>query len=119
MIIFFVLLFFRLVHQRQTTSATVLSIEMVGHKHAGTAFHILALTAKSSDFSIIVHFVEFQHTQLDLLLLVFILLWGGVVLLLSLLGTTGHSYKVIYGALVFQSTLEQGLLIIQQTARVC
>ena len=71
-------------HVRQTTFATVLSIEVIGHEDARAAYLIGTLASQTRDLAVLVHFVVLEHGQLYLLLLVLDLLRRRVVLLLTL-----------------------------------
>merc|ERR1712135_27710 len=55
------------------------------------------LTSQSGNFAVIVNLVVFEGGKLDLLVLVLDFLWGGVVLLLSLLTTTSQAEDKMKG----------------------
>jgi len=78
-------------HVGQTTFATVGSVLVGSHEDTGTARWSRALSSQSLDLSIAVDLVVLEHRHLDLLSLVLDLLWGGVGLLLSLLGSSEQS----------------------------
>merc|ERR1711872_767280 len=61
------------------------------HENSTSTGLIWAFSSETSDFSILIIFVVFQNSKLDLLSLVLDFLWGGVILLLSLLTTSPQS----------------------------
>merc|ERR1711962_352517 len=75
----------------ERTSATILPIEMLRHKHSGTTRFTGTFTTETSYLSVLVNLVVLQHGELYLLWFVFDFLRGCVILLLSLLTTTTKS----------------------------
>ena len=67
-----------------------MSVQVAGHENSSTTFIRRALSAKATDFAILIHFVVFQDSQLNLLSLMLVLLGSGV-RLLPFLGTTMKS----------------------------
>ena len=86
---------------------------MVGHKHAGTTFLVLTFTSKSGNLSMIINLVEFQYRQLNLLLLMFVLFWCGVILLLTFLGTTTKSQYQMKGRFLLNIIITESSTIFQ------
>lgn len=72
----------------QMAAATILSIMHGSHEDTSTTVLGWALAAETLDLAITVNLVVLEYRQLGLLSLVLDLLWGGVDLLLSLLGST-------------------------------
>jgi hypothetical protein len=97
----FVCLFLLFVHSIEhvgkTTFATVLAIEMCGHEDTGSTFFAGTLAPQPMDLAVVVHTVVLQDRQLDLLVLVFDLLGGGVILLLAFLATTTQAEHQMKG----------------------
>ncbi len=62
------------------------------------------------------YLVVFEDSQLDLLLLVLVLLWGGVVLLLPFLGTTTKAEHQVECGLLLDVIVAQGATILQLLA---
>merc|ERR1712170_32107 len=86
---------------------------MRGHENTSTTLLIGALTAQTGDFAILINLVVFQHSQLDLLLLVLVLLWGGVVLLLALLGTSSEAKHQVKCGFLLDVVVTQSATIFQ------
>ena len=84
----------------QTTLATIMSIQVAGHTNSSTAFIWRALSAKVTDFAILVHFVVFQDSQLNLLALTLTLLGSGVRLRPFLSATMESQHKMKRGLLL-------------------
>merc|ERR1712142_963298 len=63
----------------QPTLSTVLSVVHVSHENTRTADINRAFSSQSSDFAVVINFVVFQCSKLDLDMLVLDFLWGGVV----------------------------------------
>ena len=76
---------------REAAFTTVLSVKMGYHEDTGIALFTGAVTTETSDLVVLVNLVEFEHSKLDLLLLMLVLLGCGVGLLLALLGSTTKS----------------------------
>jgi len=96
------------VDQSEVTATTIMTIEVVGHKDAGATFLIFAFTSETGNFAIVVHLVEFQNGQLDLLLLMLVLFGSSVILLLALLGTTTKSKNKVEGGLLLNVIVREG-----------
>ena len=75
----------------QVALPAVLTVVHSSHEDASSAFLGGALSPQSLDLSISINLVVFEHCQLGFLALVLDLLWGGVDLLLALLGTAAKS----------------------------
>ena len=101
------------VDQCEAASAAIMTVKMVGHEDTGTALLIFAFSSETGDFAIVVHFVEFQNGQLDLLVLMLVLLGGGVILLLALLGATTKSEDKMKGGLFLDVVIRQGSAILE------
>ncbi|KAK9136595.1 hypothetical protein Sjap_007189 [Stephania japonica] len=67
-----------------------MAIKVVGHEGPGAALGVGALLPELLHLPGIIHLVELQHSELDLLLLVLDLLGLGVGLLLPLLGSAAQ-----------------------------
>ena len=78
-------------------STTILSIMMLGHKHSRTAALVRALATLADDLAVLVHLVELENVELDLLLLMLGLLRGCVLLLLSLLAAAAQTEDEMEG----------------------
>lgn len=59
--------------------------------------------------------VELQHSKLDLLVLVLLLLWLGVCLLLTLLGSTKQTHQNVHSGGILDSSSDQASVILQLT----
>jgi hypothetical protein len=70
------------------------------HKDTGTTSGLRALPSETLDAALRVDLVVLEDGHLDLLPLVLDLLGGGVVLLLSLLGTSSESENQVKGGLL-------------------
>merc|ERR1712212_389732 len=91
------------------TSAAVLAVEVGSHEDASSTLLVGTLTAKASDFSVLVDLVVLKDRKLDQLLLVLDLLGGGKGLLLTLLATTSQAEdkverRLLLDVVVGQST---------------
>lgn len=75
-------------------------VEVAGHEHAGTALVRGALATQAADFTVLVHLVVLEDSQLNLLPLVLVLLGSGVRLLLPFLGTTTESQHQVQSGLL-------------------
>ena len=73
---------------------------MPGHEDTGTTGRLRALPSESLDAALRVDLVVLENGHLDLLSLVLDLLGGGVVLLLSLLGTSSETQDEVEGGLL-------------------
>ena len=76
---------------RQAAFTAILPVKMGCHEDTGIALFAGALTSETGDLAVLVNLVEFEHSELDLLLLMLVLLVCGVGLLLALLGSTTRS----------------------------
>lgn len=79
-------------------------VKVATHENSSTTFIRRTFPTKSADFAIFIHLIVFQHSQLDLLSLMLVLLWGGVRLLLPFLSATTKS----------QHEMESGLLLVEE-----
>jgi len=75
-----------------------------------------ALSAKALDLSITIDFVVLEDSQLGLLALVLDLLWGGVNLLLALLGTTSQTQDEMKGRLLLDVVVGEGTAVFELLA---
>jgi hypothetical protein len=75
-----------------------------------------ALAAETLDLSITIHLVVLEHSQLGLLALVLDLLWGGVHLLLALLGTSTESQDQVKGGLLLDVVVRKGAAVLELLA---
>lgn len=101
---------------RQAALAAVVTVKVAGHEHAGAALVSWTLATQTVDLAVFIHLQKYkrwdsrktqqsdilmprhcahlvvlEHSQLDLLSLVLVLLWSGVRLLLPLFSTTTKS----------------------------
>ena len=65
-------------------------VKVASHENSSTTFIRRTLSTKSANFAIFIHLIVFQHSQLNLLPLMLVLLGSGVRLLLPLLSTTSQ-----------------------------
>merc|ERR1712212_532197 len=100
----------------QMTSAAVLAVEMGSHKDASSALLVGTLTAKASDFSVLVDLVVLEDRKLDQLLLVLNLLGSGKGLLLTLLATTSQAEDKMEGGLLLDVIVGQSTSILELLA---
>jgi len=73
------------------TLTTVQSVLVVSQENTSTASWVATFSSQFGNLTFSIDLVVGQDSQLDLLVLVLDLLWGGVDLLLSLLTTTSQS----------------------------
>lgn len=106
------------VDKGDTTAATVVTVEVVGHENTGAALSILALAAEAGDLAAVVHLVELEHRELHLLLLVLVLFGCRVVLLLSLLGTTEKSGGQLQSELLLDGVRLERVLVLESNTSV-
>ena len=97
----------------QTTFSTVLSIRMAGHENSSSTFFIGTFTSQSGDFTILIYLVIFKDSQFNLLLLVFVLFWCGVILLLTFLSTTTETKDKMKGRFLLDVVVGQCSAIFQ------
>lgn len=97
----------------QVTSTTVLSVVHGGHEHTSAAILRGALASETLDLAIAVHLVVLENRQLSLLALVLDLLWGGVHLLLPLLGTTTQPKDEMECRLLLDVVVRQGSAVLE------
>merc|ERR1712105_124918 len=95
----------------QPTLSTVLSVVHVSHENTSTADINRAGSSQSSDLAIVINFVVFQCSML-----VLDFLWGGVVLLLSLLTTTSQTEHKMKSGFLLDVVVTQGTTIFQLLA---
>merc|ERR1712142_1194551 len=100
----------------QSALSTVLSVVRVSHKNTSTADINRAFSSQSSDLAVVINFVVFQCSKLDLDMLVLDFLWGGVVLLLSLLTTTSQTEHKMKSGFLLDVVVTQGTPIFQLLA---
>ena len=77
----------------QTTLATVMPVKVASHENSSTTLIRRTLSTKSANFAIFIHLIVFQHSQLNLLPLMLVLLGSGV-RLLPFLSTTKSQHKM-------------------------
>ena len=77
---------------------------------------VWALAAETLDLSIAVNLVVLENSQLGLLALVLDLLWGGVDLLLALLGTSTKSQHQVKGGLLLDVVVGEGAAVLELLA---
>jgi len=92
----------------QSTLSAGVTVGVVGHEDSGAADLGWALTTETGDLSVVVNLIVLQHSQLDLLLLMLVLLWSGVNLLLSLLSTTTEAEDKVEGGLLLDVVVRKG-----------
>lgn len=97
----------------QTTLATVMSVKMASHENSSTTLIRWTLSTKATNFAIFIHLIVLQHSQLNLLSLMLILLGSGVGLLLPLLSTTTKSQHKMKGGLLLDVVVRQSTAIFQ------
>lgn len=97
----------------QTTLATVMPVKVATHENSSTTFIRRTFPTKSADFAIFIHLIVFQHSQLDLLPLMLVLLWGGVRLLLPFLSATTKSQHEMESGLLLNVVVRQSTAIFQ------
>uniref|UniRef100_A0A803R6S4 Uncharacterized protein n=1 Tax=Cannabis sativa TaxID=3483 RepID=A0A803R6S4_CANSA len=68
-----------------------MSVEVVSHESSGTALSVGTLLPQSLHLTRIINLVELEKSELNLLLLMFDLLWLGIGLLLPLFGSSSKS----------------------------
>lgn len=73
------------------TLTTVQSVLVVSQENTSTTSWVATFSSQFGNLTFSIDLVVGQDSQLDLLVLVLDLLWGGVDLLLSLLTTTSQS----------------------------
>merc|ERR1712168_1041997 len=99
------------------TSAAVLAVEVGSHEDASSALLVGTLTAKASDFSVLVDLVVLEDRKLDQLLLVLNLLGSGEGLLLALLATTSQAEYKMERGLLLDVVVGQSTSILELLAR--
>ena len=86
---------------------------MCGHKYTSSAVGSGALSSQPLDLAAVVHLVELEDSQLDLLLLVFDLLWCGVVLLLTFFASSPQAKDEVKGRLLLDVVVRESTTIFQ------
>ena len=84
---------------------------MSSHEDASAAVWSRTLSSQSLDLSTVVDFIELEDGELHLLFLVLDLLWGGVVLLLTLLATTPQAKHKVKGRLLLDVVVGEGAAV--------
>merc|ERR1712105_78596 len=100
----------------QPALSTVLSVVHVSHENTSTTDINRAFSSRPSDFAVVINFVVFQCSKLDLDMLVLDFLWCGVVLLLSLLTTTSQTKHKMKSGFLLDVVVTQGTTIFQLLA---
>jgi hypothetical protein len=75
-----------------------------------------ALSAQTLDLSITINLVVLEDSELGLLALVLDLLWGGVDLLLALLGSTTEAEDQVEGGLLLDVVVRKGTAVLKLLA---
>merc|ERR1711962_340521 len=91
----------------ERTSATILPIEMLRHKHSGTTRFTGTFTTETSYLSVLVNLVVLQHGELHLLRFVFDFLRGCVILLLPFLTAAAESEHEVERRLLLDVVVAQ------------
>jgi len=97
----------------EVATTAVLTVGHGSHEDTGTASLVGALSPQSLNLAIAVDLVVLEDGQLGLLPLVLDLLWGGVHLLLSLLGATTQTEDQVEGGLLLNVVVAQGAAIFE------
>jgi len=97
----------------KVATSTVLTISHGSHEDTSTAISVWALAAETLNLSIAVDLVVLENSQLGLLALVLDLLWGGVDLLLALLGSTTEAKDQVKGRLLLDVVVREGTTIFE------
>jgi hypothetical protein len=105
-----------LVDESQCALSAVGAVLMGGHEDSSAAGFSWAFASQTVDFSVLIDLVVFQDGELDLLSLVLDLLGGGVILLLTFLGTTTEAQHQMQGRLLLDVVVAQCATIFQLLA---
>ena len=89
-----------------------MSVKVASHENSSTTLIRRTLSTKSANFAIFIHLIVFQHSQLNLLPLMLVLLGSGVRLLPSL-STTTKSQHQMKGGLLLNVVVRQSPAIFQ------
>ena len=102
-----------LVDVGEAALAAVVAVKVIGHEGAGSTLSVGALLAEAGDLSGgIVHLIELEHREFDLLLLVLDLIRLGVGLLLALLSTAAEAEDKVEGGLLLDVVVgERGAVL--------
>merc|ERR1712093_126349 len=109
-------LFLVLEHVSQMALATVLTVEVLGHKDTSTTVGMGALTTHASHLVGSIDLVVLEHMKFDLLLLVLDLLGLGVGLLLTLLTTSTQAEHKVQGGLLLDVVVLESAAILELLA---
>jgi hypothetical protein len=97
--------------------AAVVAVEVVGHEGAGAAVGVGALLAEAGHLAGgVVHLVELEEGELDLLVLVLDLLGLGVRLLLALLGAAAEAEHQVESGLLLDVVVGEGAAVLELLA---
>ena len=88
-------------------------VKVASHENSSTTLIRRTLSTKSANFAIFIHLIVFQHSQLNLLPLMLVLLGSGVRLLLPFLSTTPKSQHQMKGGLLLNVVVRQSPAIFQ------
>ena len=87
-----------------------------GHEDTSSAIFGRAFPPQPLNLPISINLVVLEHSQLGLLALVLDLLWGGVDLLLALLGTTAKSEDEVKSRLLLDVVVRKGAAVFELLA---
>jgi hypothetical protein len=98
--------------------SAVLAVLVGGHEDTGTALVRWALTTETGDLAVVIDLVVLEDGELNLLVLVSDLLWGGVVLLLAFLAshTSTKAEDEMEGGLLLNVVVREGAAILELLA---
>lgn len=103
-----------LIHIGQVALSTIHAVKVGSHEDTWTTGW--ADLAKALHLSRIVNFVELEHSELHLLVLVLLLLWRGVGLLFTLLTSSQQSQRNIELRVVRDTACGEGRLVFKLTS---
>merc|ERR1712225_57122 len=109
-------LFLVLEHVSQMALATVLTVEVLGHKDTSTTVGMGVLTTHASHLVGSIDLVVLEHMKFDFLLLVLDLLGLGVRLLLTLLTATTQAEHEVQSGLLLDVVILEGTAILELLA---
>ena len=89
---------------------------MHGHANTSAAGIMRAVLSESLHLAVVVNLVELENGKLDAVVHVLDLLWLGVGLLLTLLGTTSQTKHQVEGGLLLDVVVREGAAILELLA---